>query len=515
MFYATGGAAQFSDPSVLEKPSIIFETQMGLIDRGADVSWLSQFPHEKEILYSPLTGMEVRGSTVEGRVQVYQIVLSVNFTNPTIEEVINKRRKMLFDMQPGLEYELRFAARERKLTGDNDDGIEFLVRQLSQCNHSGPLSRNPEWYNNDSHFSMALAEMLETRSGCTGELPAKHVSLLQRQLKPDQLESLGFNPKAYTQQVCHALQLLDQGDKTNDEEAEGRRVALEMLGDPQCVDQTALVQYAGAVVRRLQDPDWDVCVAAVTTLGKLLAAQVIPRGTPQRIVPVVDRSAAPDWKITEVESASENESEGTGHAEGVHVGKDNTCVREGGSYLVDNIGQPVNTVAADVIARLVRDIKRLLHHPEDHVREAAVMALAQLPPHQLVAHAQAYSHKLADPNERVRCAAVAALGQLEPTKLAMHAPALLEMLTDPDADVRFAVLEALCRLDREALAPLAEAFNLLADHDSDSGIQHRAKIALAQLNGEAPASKSDDEFRMKHLPPRRRRKNLVMPADQL
>ena len=28
--------------------STIFEMQMGMVDRGADLSWLSQYPHERE-----------------------------------------------------------------------------------------------------------------------------------------------------------------------------------------------------------------------------------------------------------------------------------------------------------------------------------------------------------------------------------------------------------------------------------------------------------------------------------
>eukprot|EP00966_Prymnesium_polylepis_P181892 4213792-Prymnesium_polylepis.1 len=37
---------------------ILFEIRMGMIDRGADVSCLSQFPAEREILFAPLTGLE-------------------------------------------------------------------------------------------------------------------------------------------------------------------------------------------------------------------------------------------------------------------------------------------------------------------------------------------------------------------------------------------------------------------------------------------------------------------------
>ena len=40
MQYARGG-----------KGGLLFEIRMGMVDRGADLSWLSQYPHEKEILF--------------------------------------------------------------------------------------------------------------------------------------------------------------------------------------------------------------------------------------------------------------------------------------------------------------------------------------------------------------------------------------------------------------------------------------------------------------------------------
>ena len=38
------------------KPALIFEIQMGMIDRGAELGWVSQYPHEAECLFAPLTG---------------------------------------------------------------------------------------------------------------------------------------------------------------------------------------------------------------------------------------------------------------------------------------------------------------------------------------------------------------------------------------------------------------------------------------------------------------------------
>ena len=81
LFYAKGGANKDS-----RGPAIVFEMQMGMTDRGANVAWLSEFPHEAEILFAPLTGMEVRGSRVEGAMQVYEVRLTVNMSALTIEQ---------------------------------------------------------------------------------------------------------------------------------------------------------------------------------------------------------------------------------------------------------------------------------------------------------------------------------------------------------------------------------------------------------------------------------------------
>ena len=67
---------------------MLFEVRMGMIDRGADVSALSQFPAEQEILFAPLTGLEVASvPRVEDGVIVVELRLSCNLHDLTIEQV--------------------------------------------------------------------------------------------------------------------------------------------------------------------------------------------------------------------------------------------------------------------------------------------------------------------------------------------------------------------------------------------------------------------------------------------
>ena len=52
---------------------ILFEIQQGFVARGASISWLSQHPEEAEILFPPLTTLEVTGTKIDGAVVVVQL----------------------------------------------------------------------------------------------------------------------------------------------------------------------------------------------------------------------------------------------------------------------------------------------------------------------------------------------------------------------------------------------------------------------------------------------------------
>ena len=52
---------------------LLFEIQQGFVARGASISWLSQYPNEEEVLFPPLTTLEVVGSRVEGCVVIVEL----------------------------------------------------------------------------------------------------------------------------------------------------------------------------------------------------------------------------------------------------------------------------------------------------------------------------------------------------------------------------------------------------------------------------------------------------------
>ena len=126
---------------------------------GADISFLSQYPFEKEILFNPLTGLEVRGSRVEGPLLIVEVKLSVNLTSLTIEQVIGKRKKMLQDMVFGLEAEVRQALRTEGLA--TAYGTERVLGEFRKDVEEDELGHPSEWYNGDERLAEALQVMTD------------------------------------------------------------------------------------------------------------------------------------------------------------------------------------------------------------------------------------------------------------------------------------------------------------------------------------------------------------------
>ena len=87
--------------------STILEMKLGMLDRGADISWLSAYPHEKEILFPPLLGQQVCETRVERQTLVVETRLSLNMAALTMEQVVSKRRKILLDMSDNVGIEVK------------------------------------------------------------------------------------------------------------------------------------------------------------------------------------------------------------------------------------------------------------------------------------------------------------------------------------------------------------------------------------------------------------------------
>jgi NLR family CARD domain-containing protein 3 len=233
---------------------LLFEIQQGMIDRGADISFLSQYRFEEEILFNPLTGLEVRGEPrVEGKVLIVEVKLSINLTSLTIEQVIGKRKKVLQDMVPGLEAEVRQALRMEGLATPH--GTEKLLGEFRKDVEEEELGHSSEWYNDDEQFAKALQGMLEAKRQY-GQGGKRRTQALAR-LTQEEVERCGFEPKAYAPEVAEAVTKLEHPDVAV------RRAALTTLRRRW---PKTLPQHITALVAKLEDKDAGVRKEVVEAL---------------------------------------------------------------------------------------------------------------------------------------------------------------------------------------------------------------------------------------------------------
>ena len=90
---------------------------MGMVDRGADLSWLSQFPAEQEIVFTALMAMEVLRTRVDGATLVVEVHMSANQKAPTLEQAVARRHALLENMCEDILVELPAGAGGAAATG--------------------------------------------------------------------------------------------------------------------------------------------------------------------------------------------------------------------------------------------------------------------------------------------------------------------------------------------------------------------------------------------------------------
>jgi hypothetical protein len=85
----------------------IFEIAAGRIDVGADLTWISQYPGEREFLFPPLTCLEVMGEPrVDEGIVVFPLRANLNLKGLTFEELVERRKRLHLFMSRNLREEL-------------------------------------------------------------------------------------------------------------------------------------------------------------------------------------------------------------------------------------------------------------------------------------------------------------------------------------------------------------------------------------------------------------------------
>jgi hypothetical protein len=131
---------------------MLLEITQGLIDRGADLEWLSQYPHEAEVLFPPLTGLEFLKFRVEDRLLIVTVRPSVNLHSLTIEKVIAKMKTSHLQLLDLLTEGLRFA-------GVPGPALQPLTNLKVTAE-----GRDPEYYNSTGNYRDVTNTAIDTQT---------------------------------------------------------------------------------------------------------------------------------------------------------------------------------------------------------------------------------------------------------------------------------------------------------------------------------------------------------------
>ena len=170
---------------------IVLAIRQGMVNRGADLSWLSQYPHEQEcvampahatalyslpsactfthvlclpccgrVLFGPLTGIEVLSTKIDGSVVLIECDFSINLTALTLEQVQGKRRNLIDQMSEQIvDQQINLVL---KGTGFAEQGVALMKDEVAVAR------KDPEWYNEDANFLAAVQAVLDAKARVLG-----------------------------------------------------------------------------------------------------------------------------------------------------------------------------------------------------------------------------------------------------------------------------------------------------------------------------------------------------------
>ena len=155
-----------------KKAAVIYEIDEGAIDRGADVSWLSQFPSENEVVFPPLTNLEVFGNpkVVDGAI-VTKLRVNINLRTKTVDEIIDKSRTQFKDMLEWYYDEVKTAD-----LGDCDPSLIFpsWLDDFSKFKDR-MLAANAFMFNQQKFYREAVDDALDLKEGTVLKVHVLHL----------------------------------------------------------------------------------------------------------------------------------------------------------------------------------------------------------------------------------------------------------------------------------------------------------------------------------------------------
>mmetsp|Transcript_38330 Transcript_38330/g.120666 ORF Transcript_38330/g.120666 Transcript_38330/m.120666 type:complete len:1644 (-) Transcript_38330:81-5012(-) len=168
----------------------VFEIVYGAVDRGASIGFLSQYPDEDEILFPPLSFLEVVGQPrVEGGpasvpIRIIPLKINANVTCSTIEEIVEKRKQLHMALLTNTmneaigELNSIFASErvEARLTHAPYDRMQdghhkIKASILTECQELMDFYAKspPSWFNDDENYAKAMLQASKLKQMALGK----------------------------------------------------------------------------------------------------------------------------------------------------------------------------------------------------------------------------------------------------------------------------------------------------------------------------------------------------------
>ena len=159
----------------------VFEISLGAIDRGASVSFLSQYPGEEEILLPPRSYLEVVGGVSRQEagpdghlIRVISLKVNANASSSTIEQIESRRKEIflsaagdcLLDVKSKLEHvingdDVKMVLHHRQWDVKNKthEKIRDSIIEETETWLEGYRKHPPEWFNDVYCYARAVKEL--------------------------------------------------------------------------------------------------------------------------------------------------------------------------------------------------------------------------------------------------------------------------------------------------------------------------------------------------------------------
>ena len=137
---------------------LVLELQTGMLSRAADLTWLSQYPFEREVAFPPYTGHELVGTRVDGTSVIAELRLSNRTHNETLNQRITKLKRSHLQLIDHYLEDMRVCEVPEKALG--------RLRAL-QATHQ---RYEQNYYNNPDKFQSANAAAITAQKAAISKL---------------------------------------------------------------------------------------------------------------------------------------------------------------------------------------------------------------------------------------------------------------------------------------------------------------------------------------------------------